>query len=130
MNFACPYCGVVLFDDGALAGSEVECPMCRGRMIVPGQPMFAAPAPHTTTIVHHYHEEKSPGLAAVLSFLIFGLGQLYNGHFGKAVIFFVCGVLGMLAFVVPGVIIWILGIVDAYQSAEQINRHNRKSHRR
>ncbi len=121
MNFACPFCGAVLFDDGSLAGYEAECPTCRGRMIVPGKPMFAAPAP-TTTIVHHYHEEKSPGVAAVLSFLFLGLGQVYNGHLGKALIFFVCGVLGMMAFVVPGVIVWMLGIVDAYQSAAEINR--------
>lgn len=31
--------------------------------------------------------QKNPGLAAVLSFLFCGLGQIYNGQFGKAVAF-------------------------------------------
>ena len=53
-------------------------------------------------------EAYSPGLAAVLSFLIPGLGQAYNGEIGKAVIFFLGWIL-----VIP----WALAVMDAYYSA-------------
>ena len=34
-------------------------------------------------------EQKNPGLAAVLSFLILGVGQIYNGQIGKGIFFMV-----------------------------------------
>ena len=69
---------------------------------------------------------KNPGVAAVLSFFWPGLGQIYNGEIGKGVLFIVVQVINaVLAFIlvgfVTGFIVWILGMVDAYQVAE---RHN------
>lgn len=72
-------------------------------------------------------EHKSSGLAAILSFLIPGLGQIYNGEIMKGVLFIVLAlVFAVLIFFLIGIplyfILWIYGIYDAYQGAE---RHNR-----
>ncbi|WP_084675061.1 zinc ribbon domain-containing protein [Hippea jasoniae] len=69
---------------------------------------------------------KNPGLAAVLSFLFTGLGQIYNGQIGKGIIFIVMYSISIaLMFVVVGFvttpILWIWGMVDAYKTAERIN---------
>lgn len=70
---------------------------------------------------------KSPGLAAVLSFLICGLGQIYNGEILKGLILVAAYAvsLWMMSIVIGFIttpILWIYGIVDAYRVAERINR--------
>lgn len=70
--------------------------------------------------------EKSPGLAAVLSFLIVGLGHIYNGQIGKGIVLIICYVISiLLCFVLIGFILfpilWIYGIYDAYNTAKKIN---------
>lgn len=70
---------------------------------------------------------RNPGVSAVLSFFIPGLGQIYNGQIGLAFLyFFLMFVSALCCFVVIGFfttpIIWIVGIVDAYRSAERLNR--------
>lgn len=72
---------------------------------------------------------KNAGLAAVLSFLFTGLGQIYNGSIGKGLIMIVVQVInGLLMFVLIGFItyplVWIWGIYDAYKTAERINMEN------
>ena len=65
---------------------------------------------------------KSPGLALVLSLLIIGLGQLYNGEGGKGVMMFLLAV--FLTPLTAGVLWLPLAIwsaVDAYSSAKNIN---------
>jgi TM2 domain-containing membrane protein YozV len=71
--------------------------------------------------------EKSAGLAAVLSFLIPGLGQIYNRQIGKGILFFVfVGISCLLILAVIGFlttpVLWIWNIVDAYKSSENLNR--------
>ena len=68
--------------------------------------------------------EKNPVLAAILSFIVTGLGQLYNGDLKKAIIFFVVQALvlwgskGRIGTLIS-VGIWAYGIYDAYTSAAQ-----------
>jgi TM2 domain-containing membrane protein YozV len=67
--------------------------------------------------------KKNPGLAAVLSFVLPGVGQIYNGSFLRAIFWFV---------VTPGLWIgsagwvgWICHVVaalTAYRAAERYNR--------
>jgi TM2 domain-containing membrane protein YozV/type II secretory pathway pseudopilin PulG len=58
-------------------------------------------------------EERSPVLAAILSFVIAGLGQIYNGQIGK----------GLLILFTSWLIFpWIIGIFDAYKTAGRINK--------
>lgn len=71
--------------------------------------------------------QKNPGLAAVLSFLITGLGQIYNGQIGKGIGLLIAAVVSAaLCTVIIGFvllpIIWIYGIYDAYKTAEKINQ--------
>ena len=65
--------------------------------------------------------EKSPGLAAILSFFIIGLGQIYLGLNKKGIILFLAAIVsGVLMLVLIGFvlwfIIWVYAIYDAYNS--------------
>ncbi|MCL2549958.1 MAG: hypothetical protein FWE78_03360 [Methanimicrococcus sp.] len=60
-------------------------------------------------------------LAAVLSFVWPGLGQLYNGKFGKGILFTACYWIGLCILFIPGLIVWIYAMWDAYKEAEKIN---------
>lgn len=70
---------------------------------------------------------KSAGLAFVLSLLISGLGQIYNGQTAKGVVmvvlYFLFWGLSILLVGIPLLLIlWIYGMVDALRTAEKINR--------
>lgn len=71
-------------------------------------------------------ELKNPGIAAVLSFLIVGLGQVYNGEIGKGIVliliyFIALGtiLIGIGIFLVP--VLWLYGVLDAYNTAKRLN---------
>lgn len=69
---------------------------------------------------------KSAGLAAVLSFFVPGLGQIYNGQITKGIVLIVIDAINaLLMFVLIGFVthaITILyAIYDAYRTAERIN---------
>ena len=72
---------------------------------------------------------KQPVLSLLLSFLLPGLGQIYNGEVGKGIGFMVgCffAALSVMLFVgiviAPALFIW--NLVDAYKGAERFNaRH-------
>lgn len=69
---------------------------------------------------------KNPTLAAILSFLINGLGQVYNGQIGKGILIFVIQIVNaLLTTVIIGFItlpiVWIWSIYDAYKVAQRIN---------
>ncbi len=70
---------------------------------------------------------KSPVLAAILSFFIIGLGQLYIGLTKKGILLFiaaiVCGILGLIIIGwILWLIVWLYAIYDAYNSANKMNR--------
>ena len=71
------------------------------------------------------NSDKSPGLAALLSFLIIGLGQVYLGLTKKGIILFIAAVIsGFLMLIVIGWITWLIvwgyAIYDAYNSGEKM----------
>lgn len=73
------------------------------------------------------NNEKNPILAAVLSFFIIGLGQMYLGLIKKGLILLLAAVIcGILMLIIIGwvfwLIIWFYAIYDAYNSAEKINK--------
>lgn len=100
-------------------GSEMPkgtrfCPNCGTPSGIP-QPMNFSPV-----------KRHSPVLAAILSFFITGLGQLYIGLTKKGIILFVGLVISsILTIIMIGWIfwlfIWFYGIYDAYNSAEKMN---------
>ena len=82
-------------------------------------------------------DQKSPLLAAILSAVICGLGQVYNGRVLRGIILFalMCilgGVggffgaftfgLGMVPFAIVAGALWIFGVVDAFLGSRRINR--------
>ena len=69
---------------------------------------------------------KNPTTATILSFLVMGLGQIYNGQIGKGIMFIILYAISwLLMFVLIGFIttpiLWILGMIDANRSAKKIN---------
>ena len=71
--------------------------------------------------------DKNPGTAVILSFLLMGLGQAYNGEMAKAIVFLVLYALSifltvfLIGFVtIP--ILWIWSMVDAYRSSQKMNQ--------
>lgn len=103
----CTRCGAQIFADAEI------CPKCGVRL--------------EAVKTAQSHAMKNPGLAAVLSFLFTGLGQFYNGQFGKGVLFIIGGIVCIaLMFVLIGFILYpivlLVNIWDAYRSAEKINR--------
>lgn len=115
----CVYCGQ-LIDYRA----EI-CPKC-------GVRIEEAPKPK---------ELKNPGLAAVLSFFIVGLGQIYNGKILKGGGFFLSGIFLIsltFAFILAQhplfwiwyiflLLLWMLNIYDAYKTAKKINAGEMKT---
>lgn len=69
---------------------------------------------------------KNSALALILSFLLPGLGQIYNGSVGKGigliVGYIISCVLALFLIGIPFMFgLWIYGMVDAYQTAEKLN---------
>ncbi|HII75869.1 MAG TPA: zinc ribbon domain-containing protein [Methanolinea sp.] len=67
------------------------------------------------------HPPKNPTLALILSFFFSGLGQIYNGDTLKGVAIYFGTLIGALLFIVPGIIVWIYGVYDAYTTAKKMN---------
>ncbi|MBY8910711.1 hypothetical protein ACBR55_06365 [Salinicoccus roseus] len=79
--------------------------------------------------------QKSSGVAAVLSALINGLGQIYNGQILKGVFIILLQVInGALTIILIGYvflpIVWLYAVIDAYRSAEKINARNYRKYGR
>lgn len=83
-----------------------------------------APLPATTVLQQEVEGPvggKNAALAAIASFLFSGLGQVYNGRFGKGLLIFVGTLIGLLFFIIPGILILCYGIYDAYSTAKKMN---------
>lgn len=70
---------------------------------------------------------KNAGVAAVLSFLIPGLGQIYNGQILKGLIIVVIqliniALMNVLIGFITYPIVLVYAVYDAYRKAESINR--------
>lgn len=61
----------------------------------------------------------SPGISAVLSVLLPGLGQVYSGRLLAGALWFLATGFGYWAILVPGFLIHALCVWSAYQSAKQ-----------
>ena len=99
---------------GAQIAYEAEiCPKCGVRVSTPPQT-----SPSAT---------KNPGIAAVLSALFMGIGQIYNGQIAKGILMGVVAIVCIATsmFIVPLILLaalWIYGVYDAYKTAGKINR--------
>ena len=62
----------------------------------------------------------SPILALVLSFF-FRTGPVYNGQPSKWAVLLLVETIGWMLCFLPGVLIWVLSLLDSYQTAERLN---------
>ncbi len=70
-----------------------------------------------------YQERKSPGLSVLLSFLLTGAGQLYNGQVAKGIL--MLGTCVILWGFLLGWVVTLWSIYDAYITAKKINSGQR-----
>jgi TM2 domain-containing membrane protein YozV len=116
----CPKCGNQVSD------AETFCPYC-GNQLKNTTVTRETPSPGVTV------GTKNSGLAAVLSLIIPGLGQMYAGRIGRGLIFFFLGIpltaiIAVLFFwlIFPlflPLAFWIWNIFDAYRLCNEYNRH-------
>lgn len=64
--------------------------------------------------------KKEPGIAAVLSFFFPGAGHIYCGRVGFGILWFFLTALGSLL-ILPGIIMWVAGMVMANNEAKRVN---------
>jgi len=65
-------------------------------------------------------KEKNPILAAVCS-IIPGFGQVYDGKMARGFAIYFGTLIGLFLFIVPGILVWLFGIYDAYFIAKKMN---------
>ncbi len=90
----CPECG------REVSSAAAACPSC-------GHPITGT---HTAAPPQ---AKWSPGIAAVLSLVIPGAGQMYKGSVGGGLVWLVVVVFGYVLFIVPGLVLHLCCIVSA-----------------
>jgi TM2 domain-containing membrane protein YozV len=103
----CSKCGSTNSDDARF------CTSCAFALVSPGT--LGPQGPLVT-------QARNPGVAAVLSFVFCGLGQIYNGQIGKGIAMAVAFLISLasvhvLIGLVTTPLLWIWGVVDAYRAA-------------
>jgi TM2 domain-containing membrane protein YozV len=109
MAAICPHCGFESRDE-----SPRFCSACGARM--DGFPPAWYPASGMTV-----REQKSTTVAGFCSSVLPGLGQVYNGETAKGYILFLLTVAGLVIFLIPGLIVWLYSLYDAYAVAGKMN---------
>lgn len=67
-----------------------------------------------SSVSHAPHYSQKYGLPAVLSLFIPGVGQMVKGQIGRGILILIGCIFGYMFFVIPGLIIHIWNIIDAY----------------
>lgn len=80
----------------------------------------------TSAQIQYMEQRKTPAIAILLSFIISGAGQIYNGEVGKGIgmiiAYIFCWAASALAFpVLILIVLWIYGMVDANTKAKEFN---------
>ena len=106
-----PECGKSLADETASF-----CDNCGAKLAA-----TAVAAPQPAVVAPPENEEKSTAIAAICSLVIPGLGQVYNGKTERGFAIFFGTVIGLFIFIIPGAIVWLFGIYDAYSLTYKMN---------
>lgn len=105
----CPFCAE------PIQRAAVKCKHC-GEFLDGRKTPTAPVSREVVRIVERPTPSWNPGLAAVLSFLFPGLGQIYKGQLGTGIACLFLTILGYACFIVPGIILHIWSIRDAYSA--------------
>ena len=92
---------------------ESTMPQGDGNVVVNVQNGYTAQQPQQPVAMG---ADKSPALACILSLLIVGLGQMYNGRMGKGIAMLLGAI--VLWAILLGWIIQIWSVIDAYSEAK------------
>jgi TM2 domain-containing membrane protein YozV len=85
----------------------------------PGYPSGSPCSPYAAPEEGSFH--KDPQKAALLSLIIPGLGQTYNGKADVGMeIAFATG-MGLMLYIAPGILFWLYGVADAYLTSRKMN---------
>lgn len=105
----CPFCAE------PIQIAAVKCKHC-GEFLN-GSRTVSRPVRHSTShVVNGPIATWNPGVAAVLSFLFPGLGQMYKGQVGLGLLYFFVTIVGYMFFIVPGLLIHVWAIFDAFST--------------
>ena len=109
MTRICPHCGKESNEE-----SPRFCSGCGVRMdgtIPAGYPFYPAPP----------RPQKNAMIAGICSSVLPGLGQVYNGDTAKGFALFILTVAGLCIFLIPGLIVWLYALYNAYSVAGKMN---------
>ena len=113
-----PFCHACVYG----YGNQIYCVNCWARFNPAMQQATYYQQPYGYPKQYNYplvRTTKNPGLALLLSLIMPGAGQIYNGDTGKGILLFFA--FWLLVWFIIGWIFWIVAMVDAYQSAQNIN---------
>lgn len=108
----CPFCAETIQREA------VKCRFC-GEFL-DGSRTAASPQAVHYASAHPTQKQKDPGLAAVLSVICPGLGQVYNGQIGIGILLGIVCVLLYFICLGPFMHVWLA--YDAYNYADRLNR--------
>ena len=120
----CPKCGKQV-EENALF-----CPSCGAALTQQPQPTqpIQPPQPSVPPYVppRPMAGTKNEGLAAVLSFIFSGLGQIYVGQIGRGIGILIGGIIvafiGWVFLWIPLLVYWVWNVYDAYNLAKKYNQ--------
>ena len=122
----CPMCGTQISDDKSrfCTNCGKELPLISVSITPDEITQSAIQSKQSTypekTVTRTNTEEKSPLLALFCSLIIPGLGQVYNGKTARGMSIFLGTLIGLLL-IIPGLIVWIYGMYDAYSMAKKMD---------
>jgi len=124
----CPECGSALPSETAKfcgnCGSKIPDAPSTQQQPEKVQPMpqgIVQAAPVQPELAQPFREEKNPLLAFFCSLVVPGLGQVYNGMTARGIAILIGTAIGLFIVVIPGVVVWLYGMVDAYTTAKKMN---------
>lgn len=118
----CTECGAKVQQFTSPGGSyrRVHCPNCS--VEIPSNLKFCTECGARIPGADGYQpQEKNPLVAGGLSFILAGIGQIYNGQVTKGVILVLASLICIWISGLLYLILWIFGMYDAYTTAQKIN---------